>query len=97
LDRIQGSVSTKDDIVKIVEEFKKSEKHLDVLVNCAGVNAQLPEKCDPKDTSKLYDSLWSTDFENDFSFTNTMNIASLYFMYVSSPLSRPYIRCSPTS
>lgn len=33
---IQGSVSSKEDITALVDQFKQHEKHLDVLVNCAG-------------------------------------------------------------
>lgn len=39
--RIQGSVSSKEEILAIVKAFEQTEKHLDVLVNCAGGKATL--------------------------------------------------------
>lgn len=38
-DRIQGDISTKSGVLKIVEQIKAKEEKMDCLVNCAGVSS----------------------------------------------------------
>ncbi|KAL7411419.1 hypothetical protein BDY24DRAFT_396713 [Mrakia frigida] len=88
---LQGSVSSKEDILKIKEAYVKAGgERLDVLVNCAGVMKTIPVKYDVDDVEKLEDALWSPEW-SDFDVSFATNITAMYFVSVAF---LPFLRLS---
>ena len=70
---------------KLVTELETLESHVDVLVNCAGLNRGWLDEGkkydnqhnDPEAVEKL---LWNGLDDNELSMTNAVNIGGVYFM-----------------
>ncbi|SLM40768.1 short chain dehydrogenase reductase family [Lasallia pustulata] len=78
---IVGNIADKQDIKRLVKELSSKEKHLDILINNAGISGanQSPEGKTPEEFSKnLFDPENAT-FE-DWETTYRTNVAQIYFM-----------------
>ncbi|RXK37482.1 hypothetical protein M231_05203 [Tremella mesenterica] len=77
---IQGDVSTKEGCGKIAAALKDVET-IDTLVNCAGVGRAWRVQCtDHNDPDQVEKLLWDGVEDDDFNYTNSININGVYFM-----------------
>ncbi|KAK8847354.1 hypothetical protein IAR55_005211 [Kwoniella newhampshirensis] len=78
---IQGDVSTKEGCKAIADAIGAKEPKLDVLINCAGVmkawRTPIKDHNDPDQVEKL---LWDGAEDEDFNYTNIINVNGVYFM-----------------
>ncbi|ADV23719.1 Hypothetical Protein CGB_H0020W [Cryptococcus gattii WM276] len=81
---LPGDVGSKDKVDAIVTALEKLEDHVDVLINCAGVNRAWKEEAakfdnqhnDPDAVEKL---LWHGLDDNEFQSTYSINVNGVYF------------------
>lgn len=84
ISRLPGDVGSKDKVDAIVTALEKLEDHVDVLINCAGVNRAWKEEAakfdnqhnDPDAVEKL---LWHGLDDNEFQSTYSINVNGVYF------------------
>ncbi|KAK4054723.1 hypothetical protein OIV83_000647 [Microbotryomycetes sp. JL201] len=97
---LQGDVSSKDSVAKLVEDYKKLESKLDILVNSAGVLHVDPIKSHPDDGKRLdnlMQALWSSE-EAGWKNSLDVNVTALYFMSVGfAPLLHESYKQNPSS
>lgn len=82
--RLAGDVGSKDKVDEVVTALEKFEDHVDVLINCAGVNRAWKEEAakfdnqhnDPDAVEKL---LWQGMDDNEFQSTYSINVNGVYF------------------
>ncbi|KAK4058237.1 hypothetical protein OIO90_000976 [Microbotryomycetes sp. JL221] len=74
---LPGDVSTKDSVAKLVEDFKRHESKLDILVNSAGVLHADPVKAHPDDAYKQQPGSAEAPRESP----NIINIGSIAGMH----------------
>lgn len=78
---IQGDVSTKEGCKAIADALSAKESKLDALINCAGVmrayKTTIKDHNNPDEVEKL---LWEGHDDDDFSYSNAININGPYFM-----------------
>ncbi|OXG10875.1 hypothetical protein C367_06700 [Cryptococcus neoformans Ze90-1] len=78
---IQGDVSTKEGCKAIADALSAKESKLDALINCAGVmrayKTTIKDHNNPDEVEKL---LWEGHDDNDFNYSNAININGPYFM-----------------
>ncbi|WWD21444.1 hypothetical protein CI109_105929 [Kwoniella shandongensis] len=78
---LQGDVSTKSGCKAIADAISAKESKIDVLINCAGVmkgwRTQIKDHNNPDEVEKL---LWDGAEDDDFNYTNTINVNGVYFM-----------------
>lgn len=83
--RLAGDVGSKALVDRVVTELEKLETHVDVLINCAGVNRPWKDEAakfdgqhnDPDAVEKL---LWNGLDDNEFQSTYSINVNGVYFM-----------------
>ncbi|KAF8901255.1 NAD(P)-binding protein [Mucidula mucida] len=85
---IQGDVSEKEGIQMVVEAVKRSEDHVDVLVNNAGINATDSSQVEKGDDSAqgLYDELWKQTEEEWMQIYKTNVIGHFFTAIAFLPL-----------
>ncbi|CAO1616085.1 unnamed protein product [Parajaminaea phylloscopi] len=85
---LQGDISSKEGLLKLVQDYSKHESYLDALVNGAGVLGDLlPIKPEEKDdASKVQPALWSEEWDNWSSVLNTNTIAPYFTTLAFVPL-----------
>ncbi len=93
---IQGDVSEKEGIQKVVEAVKCSEDHVDVLVNNAGINATDSSQVEKGDDSAqgLYDELWKQMEEEWMQIYKTNVIGCVSFRLASHRIVTFYLGIS---
>lgn len=88
---IQGDISSKDGIAKVVAEIESKEKVLHILVNNAGINAGSTPLADSKSAAEIKDKLWKETGEKSpepssfqaWTDTYSTNVAAYYFVTVA--------------
>ncbi|KAI9887614.1 MAG: hypothetical protein M1823_000598 [Watsoniomyces obsoletus] len=75
-------VTKKEDIQKLVDEISQKEKHVDLLINNAGISGP---KADPaaSDATELKKTLWENENVEQWGEVFTTNVTSVYFMTVA--------------
>ncbi|KAM0793020.1 hypothetical protein ACM66B_000511 [Microbotryomycetes sp. NB124-2] len=94
---LQGDVSSKDSVAKLVEDYKQLESKLDILVNSAGVLHNEVIKSHPDDVDNLVNSMWSIE-ESGWKQSLDINVAALYWTSVGfAPLLHEAYKQNPSS
>jgi NAD(P)-dependent dehydrogenase (short-subunit alcohol dehydrogenase family) len=81
---LPGDVGTKSSVDAVVTALEKLESHVDVLINCAGVNRPWKQEAaqfdgqhnDPDAVEKL---LWNGVDDDEFQSTYSINVNGVYF------------------
>lgn len=78
---LAGNIADKQDIKRLVKELSSKEKHLDILINNAGISGanQSAEGKTPEELSKSLFDAENATFE-DWENTYRTNVAQIYFM-----------------
>lgn len=78
---LAGNIADKQDIKRLVKELSSKEKHLDILINNAGISGanQSAEGKTPEELSKSLFDAENATFE-DWENTYRTNVAHIYFM-----------------
>ena len=95
--RLPGEMGSKQRVDEVVIALQKFEDHVDVLINCAGINRPWKAEAsefdsrhnDPDAVEKL---LWHGLDDEDFQLTYSINVNGVYFM---STRMVPLLRKSP--
>ncbi|KAE9579225.1 Rhamnolipids biosynthesis 3-oxoacyl-[acyl-carrier-protein] reductase [Colletotrichum fructicola] len=90
---IPGDVGTKHGCAQLVEQIEQREKHIDVLINNAGLPGSITYPAwDPNDADAVQEGLWKSLDDDSFASTNSVNISGVYFTTVGFV---PLLRRSP--
>ncbi|PFH62849.1 hypothetical protein XA68_11630 [Ophiocordyceps unilateralis] len=78
---IQADVTSKDGIQSLYEEIKSQEKHLDILINNAGVSSQSFPVAETRSASEMKEALFDSQRAtfDDWVDVYRTNVASVYF------------------
>ncbi|TIB96679.1 NAD(P)-binding protein [Wallemia mellicola] len=76
---LQGDVSSKESIQKLVEEYSKHESKLDILVNNAGIAGETTT-FEAKTAEQLRDNLFNGDSFDNWESVYRTNVTSAYFL-----------------
>ncbi|TIC74865.1 NAD(P)-binding protein [Wallemia mellicola] len=79
---LQGDVSSKESIQKLVEEYSKHESKLDILVNNAGIAGETTT-FEAKTAEQLRDNLFNGDSFDNWESVYRTNVTSAYFLTVA--------------
>lgn len=81
---IQGDVSSKAGCAALYDAVAKQTKVVDVLVNCAGVMRHYKNaSTDVDNIDAVAKTLWEGHDDDDFNYTNAININGVYFTTVA--------------
>lgn len=88
---IQGDITSKDGLEKLVKEIESKEKALHILVNNAGINTGATSPDDSKNATEMKKALWTESGEKTpeaasfkaWTDTYTTNVAAMYFTTVA--------------
>ncbi|ORX38887.1 hypothetical protein BD324DRAFT_295947 [Kockovaella imperatae] len=79
--RLRGDVSTKDGVLRLVEQITEKEQRVDVLINNAAIQRPwkdpISNHLDPDSIERL---VWEGVDDDDWEKTHSVNVNGVYFM-----------------
>jgi NAD(P)-dependent dehydrogenase (short-subunit alcohol dehydrogenase family) len=83
--RLPGDVGSKEQVDAAVTALEKLEDHVDVLINCAGINRPWKKEASKfdgqhNDPDAVEQLLWQGIDDVDFQSTYSINVNGVYFM-----------------